>query len=88
MIALATDCILALVVAEAAALVLLHRRTGQGVKPAYLLPNLAAGFFLVLATRLAASGSTQGAAGQAAIGAVLFAALLAHLLDLAARWRT
>ncbi len=87
MIALATDAILALVVVEAAALILFHRRTGQGIKPAHLVANLAAGFFLVLAVRLAAAGPARSAGGQAAIGAVLFAALLAHVLDLVARWR-
>ena len=42
---------------------------------------LAAGFFLMLATRLA-----LGDVGAGAIAACLLAALVAHLGDLAARW--
>ena len=87
MMALATDAILALVVVEAAALVLYHLRTGRGIKPARLLANLAAGFCLVLAVRLALSVGDTSFVGETAIGAALFAALLAHVVDLAGRWQ-
>ena len=87
MIALAVDAILALVVLEAAALVLYYACTGRGIRPARLLANLAAGFCLVLAVRLAMAVDRQALVGEAAIGAALFAALLAHIVDLAVRWR-
>ena len=86
MITFATDAILALVVAEAAILVLYNRRTGRGIRPSRLCANLAAGFFLVLAVRLAMATDAHGALGQAAIGAALLGALLAHIVDLAGRW--
>ena len=87
MIAVATDAILVLVILEAVALVLYHRRTGRGIAPSRLLGNLAAGFCLVLAVRLALAGTSRTLGGEAAIGAALFAALIAHLVDLASRWR-
>ena len=88
MIALAIDVILALVVAEGLVLVALHRLTGAGIPPHRLLGTLAAGFFLMLATRL---GLVAGASGtliaQGAVAACLLAALVAHVADLAIRWR-
>ena len=90
MIAATLDAVLILVVMEAVALALHHRRTGRGVAPRHLFPNLAAGFCLTLVARLCAAGGGAPPASRvtlAAVGAVLFAALLAHLLDLAVRWR-
>lgn len=75
------DLILVLVVLEAVALVVYHRRTGRGIAPAALLFNLAAGALLLLAAR----GALTGAAWPW-IAAALFGALCAHLLDLAQRW--
>lgn len=75
------DFILALVVAEGAALLVLRRATGRGVGPSALLANLAAGGFLLAALRFGLSG-----AGDAWIGVCLALALVAHLADLRARW--
>lgn len=75
------DAILLLVTLEAAALVLWHRRTGGGPEPWRVLPNLAAGFCLLLALRGCLSG-----AGGATLALCLAGALLAHLADLRARW--
>ena len=87
MIVVAVDAILVLVVLEAAGLVLYHLRTGRGVRPGHLLANLAAGFCLVLAVRLAMGVDHRNIIGAAAIGTALFAGLLAHIADLAGRWR-
>jgi len=76
------DLILVLVAAEAAFLVWYHRRTGKGVSPRDLLPNLISGACLFLALRGALVG-----AGWPVIGACLAAALAAHLTDLVLRWR-
>ena len=81
MLAIAIDAILGLVVIEAVGLVLLHRKTGHGPAPRALLGNLAAGFCLMLAVRLA-----LGRAPEALIAGCLFVALIAHVGDLAARW--
>jgi hypothetical protein len=83
LIAQAIDVILLLVPLEGAALVVLYRRTGRGIAPRRLLGNLAAGFFLMLGTRLA-----LGQVGDGPIAACLLAALAAHVTDLAARWRS
>ena len=82
MLALALDVILVFVLIESAGLVLFHRRTGRGIATNALLGNLAAGFFLMLAVRLALGGTSE-----ALIAGCLLAALVAHLVDLAARWR-
>jgi hypothetical protein len=75
------DLIVALMVVEAIVLTALHRRTGRGIAPARLWPNLLAGAFLMLALRASLTG-----AGAAAIGSFLFLGLLGHLVDLALRW--
>ena len=82
MIALAVDVILGLVVMEAVVLTAWKRATGQGLAPRAILGTLASGFFLMLATRLAIGGT-----GGGPIAACLFASLLAHVADLALRWR-
>ena len=88
MIALAVDAILVLVPVEAAALVALHRLTGAGIPSRRLLGTLAAGFFLMLATRLALHAGASGSlAAQALVAASLLAALVAHIVDLTLRWR-
>ncbi len=94
MIATALDAILAMVVIEATALSLYHKRTGQGIAPRSLLPNLAAGFCLTLAARLCLATTSADAAAleyarstPLAVGATLLAALVAHAFDLADRWR-
>jgi hypothetical protein len=81
MMATLMTAILGLVFVEALALLWYHRATGRGVAPRALIANLAAGFFLLLAARLA-----LGAAPDWALAACLLASLCAHLTDLAARW--
>lgn len=76
------DLIIGFVVVEAALLIAWHRRTGGGVAAADVLPNLAAGFCLLLALRAALAG-----AAWHWIALALFGSLLAHLLDLRRRWR-
>lgn len=76
------DLILVLTLAEALVLALLHRRTGRGVRPADLLPNLLAGAALLLALRAALA-----AAGWGSIAALLALAGVAHGFDLRRRWR-
>ncbi len=86
MIAIALDAILLGVPLEALALVALHRLTGLGIPSRRLLGSLAAGFFLMLATRLAL-GAAGSVAAQMLVAASLLAALVAHVVDLTLRWR-
>lgn len=76
------DLILGLVVLEAVAVAIYHRRTGLGVAPADLLSNLLSGVFLLLALRVAL---VQASWTWTAL--LLFAALLAHVTDLWRRWK-
>lgn len=76
------DLILILVVLEAAALAVYWRRTGRGVAPLNLLPNLCAGAFLLLALRITLAGG-----GWMLASGCLAAAGLSHLADLYRRWR-
>ncbi len=82
MIAVAIDVILGLVVLEGLGLILLNRATGLGPAARKVPAMLAAGFFLMLATRLALGG-----AGAGPIATCLLGSLVAHLADLASRWR-
>lgn len=77
------DIVLALTALEAVALMAYHQWTGRGIAPLDLLSTLAAGVFLMLALRAALTG-----AGWVWIAGCLVAALAAHLLDLARRWRS
>jgi len=74
------DVILALVLIEALAIAILHRFNRRLPSLSTLGPNLAAGFSLLLAVRAAI---TQ--AHWLAVAALLAAALVAHLFDLAGR---
>jgi hypothetical protein len=76
------DAIVALVAVEAIALVALRVFFGLGPALAPFIANLCAGAFLLLAVRSALSG-----ASSLATALCLLAALVAHLLDLAGRWR-
>ncbi|HSO81002.1 hypothetical protein [Thiocapsa sp.] len=76
------DLILGLVAVEAIALTVLHRLTGKGVAPRDLVGLLLAGAFLLVAVRFALTG-----AEWIWVGAWLALALVAHLADLALRWR-
>ncbi len=76
------DAVILAIVLEVVALAALKARgIGPGAMP--LLANIGAGFFLVLAGRLALSG-----AGVAMTGMCLLAALASHLTDLRRRWRS
>ncbi|MET0970709.1 MAG: hypothetical protein ABWY18_16040 [Tardiphaga sp.] len=76
------DLILLLVVFQTAALSLYWRRTGRGIAPVDLLPNVIAGACLLLTLRFALGGS-----GWMVCSASLAAAGLAHLVDLRRRWK-
>lgn len=76
------DLIVTLVVIEAVVLTLYWRRTGRGIAPLDLVPNLFAGAFLLLALRVTLAGG-----GWMLTGGCLAAAGLAHLADLSRRWR-
>ena len=76
------DLILVLVVIEVAVLLVYWRRTGRGVAPLDLLPNLCAGAFLLLALRVTLTGG-----GWMLASSCLATAGLAHLADLYRRWR-
>jgi hypothetical protein len=76
------DLILGFMLLEGLALALWHRRTGRGLAPLDVLANVLAGACLLLALRAALVG-----AAWFWIAFALSAALFAHLLDLARRWR-
>ena len=76
------DAILGLVVVEALVLAFFRARTGGGIALRALIPNLAAGFMLLLTARLALGG-----APTLALAASLLGALFAHLADLGLRWQ-
>lgn len=76
------DGVIAFTLLEAVWLVLWHRRTGRGVRPGDVLPNMASGLCLMAALRAALTE-----AGSAAVALWLVAAGLAHGLDLWRRWR-
>ena len=78
----AADVVLALMALEAVVLLAVHATTGRGLAPRQLLPGLAAGALLVLALRAVLEGQ-----GLAAATPFLLGALVAHLSDLALRWR-
>ena len=76
------DGILLLMLAEGGILWVWNSRTGRGIAPRDLAAMLFAGACLLCALRAALT-----AAGWEWIAAWLTAALAAHLLDLARRWR-
>ena len=86
MIALVLDAILVAVPVEAVALAAFHARTGRGLPPGAFLANLAAGFCLLLAARFAVPAGS--ATFPPAIALALTLALVAHVVDLASRWRS
>lgn len=77
------DLAIAITLVELAVLCLLYWRTGRGVAPRDLLPNLVAGLCLMAAVRASITG-----AGWAWVAAGLAAAGLAHGVDVHRRWRT
>lgn len=76
------DLIIGLIVLEALALPLLHRRTGSGLPFAELAGLLVPGLCLLFALRGALTG-----AHWAWLALWLLAAFVAHLADLRRRWR-
>lgn len=76
------DLILIVVAAETAAITLYWRKTGRGIAPAQLLPNLLAGALLLLALRLALSNYAWPW-----YIACLALAGVANVVDLRQRWR-
>lgn len=75
------DWVIAFTLLEVLVLVIYHRRTGRGVAPALLIPNVASGLCLMLALRAALA--------QAAwpwIVLPLAASGIAHASDLHRRW--
>lgn len=76
------DLAIAITLVELLVLCLLHWRTGRGVAPRDLLPNLAAGLCLMAAVRASLTG-----AGWPWLAAGLLAAGLAHAVDVKRRWR-
>lgn len=76
------DLILVVLAVEAALLLALRRRTGQGPSPRAVLALVLPGVALVLALRFALTGASWGW-----IALALLAAFAAHLFDLATRWR-
>ena len=76
------DLVLAVVIIEAAVLLLYWRLAKRGIAPGDLLPNLCAGAFLLLALRV-----TLAEAGWMLACGCLAAAGVAHLVDVSRRWR-
>jgi hypothetical protein len=75
------DLILVLMAVEGLVLGWLYRKTGRGIAPVRLWPNLLAGAFLMLALRAALTDS-----GSAAIASWLVLGLAGHVVDLGLRW--
>jgi hypothetical protein len=76
------DIIIAGMFLEGLALAALHSKTGHGVPPRNLLPNLGSGMCVLLAMRLALAGAWWGYASAALLLALIF-----HVADLAGKWR-
>jgi hypothetical protein len=76
------DCVLALMLIESAALLLLRQRGRRGLAPIEIAASLGAGAALLLALRAALVGSPWPW-----ISLWLIAALAAHLFDLRLRWK-
>lgn len=76
------EAIAVLVVVEFVVLVAARRWLGRGPSPVALAATLAAGLCLLMALRAAMVG-----AGAAAVGLWLAAALVAHVADMALRFR-
>jgi hypothetical protein len=79
---LVAPLLLGFVLGEAALLYGLHRRSGRGLPPGDIVALLAPGACLMLALWAAMASAWWGWTGLA-----LTAALVAHLVDLARRWR-
>lgn len=76
------DVIVLAMMVEGIVLAAVQARTGRGLGTRPLLTTLASGAALMLAVRAALVG-----AGWAVVSVCLLAGLVAHLVDLASRWR-
>lgn len=76
------DLVLAVVVLETVALLLVWQHSRRGIAPADLLPNLCAGALLLLALRV-----TLGGGGWMPACGCLAGAGVAHVIDIGRRWR-
>ena len=76
------DLILAIVAVEAVSITAFWHKTGRGLAPMQLLPNLLAGTALLVALRLAISGFSWPF-----YAACLALAGIANVIDLRQRWR-
>ena len=76
------DAIIALVAVEGIVLAVWRARTGGGLTVAGTLANLSSGAALLLALRMAITGGLS-----ASVLALLSVALIAHVADLASRWK-
>ncbi len=76
------DAIVVLVIVEAVLLLSLQRRLRRGPGALAIVANLSAGLFLLLALRFALAG-----AAWPYMAASLACALIAHVVDVARRWR-
>ena len=74
------DVVLVLMVLEGAILLLIRRRTGRGLPIRQLAATLLSGGMLMLALRAALTG-----ARWQVLATLMFASLVAHLIDLALR---
>lgn len=75
------DAVIAITVLELAILLAHHRRTGRGLAPSELLPDLGAGLFLMLGIRAVLAG-----AAWPWLPVCLAGAGLSHLVHLIRRW--
>ena len=75
------DLAIAVTLAETVLLLVLHRRTGRGMPPRDLLPNLGAGLALMVALRVGLAD-----APWPWVAAALLMAGVAHAADLRRRW--
>jgi len=75
------DWILAGMILEGCVLAALYGRSGRGVAPRLLLPNLASGMCVLLAMRLVLGGAWWGF-----VSAALLFALIFHVRDLTGKW--
>jgi hypothetical protein len=78
-----TDIMLLILVGEALLLTAIKVASGQGPSVASIWTNIAAGAALVAALKAVLTG-----ARWEVVAMCLFAALLAHVVDLTVRWRT
>ena len=72
------DCVITITLIEIATLLVHHRRTGRGLAPRELLPDIGAGLFLMLALRAVLVGAAWPWLPVCLIGAGLLH--LVHLI--------